>query len=348
MTKNEILEKLKSSEYEFLKSDKHLGNNIILLTLSGSYGYGTNVEGSDIDLRGITSESPEELIGLNSFDEFRNDESDVCILSFNKFIKCLLQSNPNVIEFLGCKEYLYVSDLGKEILNNKNIFLSTRIASTIEGYITSQLHRLKSGTLQLSASTSDVNKTIVNSMTKTVDSFNKNRSKLQSEYGIKIKEQTIGEESKLLFDFSCSDVDFNSMLSLCQQMLAIKRDYNVILSSKKSIPYPEKFNKWMMHIIRLYHMGTEILETGKINTYRESDHDLLMSIRNGKYFDGKLISQEFFNLVDECEQKLKTAKENTLLPDSADMNKINNFVVSTNKKIINGEIKNNFIGEFYG
>ena len=42
MTNEQIKEKLKSDEYEFLRKDKNLGNNIIILTLGGSHAYGTN------------------------------------------------------------------------------------------------------------------------------------------------------------------------------------------------------------------------------------------------------------------------------------------------------------------
>ena len=52
MTINQIKEKLKSKDYDFLRTDKNLGNNIILLTIGGSYAYGTNNENSDIDIRG--------------------------------------------------------------------------------------------------------------------------------------------------------------------------------------------------------------------------------------------------------------------------------------------------------
>ena len=49
MTIKDIETKLSSKEYDFLKTDKNLGKNIILLTLGGSYAYGTNTENSDLD-----------------------------------------------------------------------------------------------------------------------------------------------------------------------------------------------------------------------------------------------------------------------------------------------------------
>lgn len=36
MTIEQIKEKLKSEEYDFLRKDKNLGNNIIILTLGGA------------------------------------------------------------------------------------------------------------------------------------------------------------------------------------------------------------------------------------------------------------------------------------------------------------------------
>lgn len=59
-----IQEKLKEilnkDNYKFIHSNENLGDNIIYLTLSGSIGYGTNLDSSDIDLRGITIEKTTE------------------------------------------------------------------------------------------------------------------------------------------------------------------------------------------------------------------------------------------------------------------------------------------------
>ena len=53
---------LDTPEYAFLRTNPRLGERIMLLGVSGSYGYGTNREGSDIDFRGVTLNLPSDLI----------------------------------------------------------------------------------------------------------------------------------------------------------------------------------------------------------------------------------------------------------------------------------------------
>jgi hypothetical protein len=95
----------------------------------------------------------------------------------------------------------------------------------------------------------------------------------------------------------------------------------------------------MMHLVRLYLMCFDILDNGEIVTYREKDHDFLMSIRAGKYLDGQdQPTKEFFEIVDEYEAKLDRLKETTTLPDKPDFKKINEFVASVNERIVKNEI----------
>ena len=52
MDLKQIKDTVASDRYSFLKENEHLGNRIILLGLGGSHAYGTNVENSDLDIRG--------------------------------------------------------------------------------------------------------------------------------------------------------------------------------------------------------------------------------------------------------------------------------------------------------
>ena len=110
-------EELKKPEYDFLWKNEHLGNNIILLALGGSHAYGTNVPTSDLDIRGIAIEKPEELIGYQTFEQFINEETDTTIYAFNKMVHLLVQNNPNIVEItaaIGDDVLDYLEEYGDE------------------------------------------------------------------------------------------------------------------------------------------------------------------------------------------------------------------------------------------
>lgn len=95
----------------------------------------------------------------------------------------------------------------------------------------------------------------------------------------------------------------------------------------------------MMHLIRLYMMCLDILERKEIVTFREKEHELLMSIRNGEYLDGnRQPIPEFFEMVDGYEKKMKYAKENTDLPENPDYKAIQEFVMDVNERVVRGLI----------
>jgi len=100
-----------------------------------------------------------------------------------------------------------------------------------------------------------------------------------------------------------------------------------------------KINKHSMHLIRLLRMSLDLLNEGKIITYRREDHDLLMSIRNGEFLsdDGK-IREDFFDMVRELEEKLEKASKTTKLPDHPDYGRIDDFLEKTNLKIVRESI----------
>lgn len=103
MKLEQIKATLKTSEYDFLRENKKLGNNIMVLTLGGSHAYGLDKEDSDLDIRGIALNSKEEILLGNDFEQIVNVETDTTLYSFNKMIQLLTSNNPNTIEILGCK-----------------------------------------------------------------------------------------------------------------------------------------------------------------------------------------------------------------------------------------------------
>ena len=145
MTIGQIKEMVAGEEYDFLRTNPHLKNRIMFLTLGGSYAYGTNIETSDVDIRGCAMNSKTDILGLSNFEQVVHTQTDTTIYGFNKLIGLLLNCNPNTIEMLGCKpeHYFYISDAGQMMIDNRKLFLSQKAVNSFGGYATQQLRRLQ-------------------------------------------------------------------------------------------------------------------------------------------------------------------------------------------------------------
>ena len=103
MTIYDIKQKLQTNEYSFLKNDDVLGKNIILLGMGGSYAYGINNENSDIDIRGVATNTKRNILIGQDFEQVVDTDTDTTIYSLDKIVKLLCNRNPNTIELLGLK-----------------------------------------------------------------------------------------------------------------------------------------------------------------------------------------------------------------------------------------------------
>lgn len=338
----QIKEKVRSNEYDFLRENKNLGNNIILLTLGGSHVYGTNNENSDLDVRGCALNSKRQILTNENFEQFVNEETDTTIYSFNKLISLLSNVNPNTIEMLGNRpeHYLYVSPIGQELLDNAHLFLSKRAAYSFGGYATAQLRRLDNKAVRL-VNQEQREKHILNSIMNAYNTFPEKYFSFQED-SIKLyidKSEQEEYDSEIFMDINLHRYPLRDYKSMWSEMNNIVKDYSKIGKRNKNAIEHNKLGKHMMHLIRLYMMCLDILEKEQIVTYREKEHDLLMDIRNGKYLDdNKQPIPEFFEMIDEYEKKLEYAKENTSLPDNPDYKAINEFVASVNERVVRGEI----------
>ena len=338
----DIKKMLTGQDYDFLRTNEHLGTNIILLTLGGSYAYGTNVEGSDVDIRGCAINSKEEILTNKNFEQFVNEKTDTTIYSFNKLIALLSNVNPNTIELLGCKpeHYLYLSPIGQELINNRHLFLSKKCIHSFGGYANQQLRRLDNKAMRL-VSQSEQEQHILNSINNASYSF-KDRFFLYDEDSIKLyvdKSEQKEYDSEIFMDINLKHYPLRDYKGMWSTMNNIVKEYSKIGRRNAKAIEHGKLSKHMMHLVRLYLMCFDILNDGEIVTYREKDHDFLMDIRNGKYLDeNRQPTPEFFDIVAELEAKLAIAKETTDLPDNPDYKKINEFVASVNERIVKGEI----------
>ena len=342
MNLEQIKKEVSSERYSFLKNNEHLGKNIILLGLGGSHAYGTNNENSDLDIRGVTLNSKEEILTNKNFEQFTNEETDTTIYSFNKIISLLCNCNPNTVECLGLKpeHYLYLSPIGQELLDNRKLFLSKEAIHSFGGYANSQLRRLDNKAVRL-VGQAEREQHILNSIENAKYAFkNKYFYYLEDSINLYIdKAIQDGYDTEIFMDVNLKHYPLRDYKSMWSEMNNVVKDYSKIGKRNHRAIGHNKLGKHMMHLIRLYLMCLDILEHEEIITYREKDHDFLMDIRNGKYLDdNKQPIPEFYEIVNDFEKKLDYAKAHTNLPDKPDYKKINEFVMSVNERIVKDEI----------
>lgn len=334
---------LNTPEYDFLKTNPHLGNNIILLGLGGSHAYGTNVEGSDVDVRGVALNSKSDILGSSNFEQVVNEVTDTTIYSLRKIVSLLSSCNPNTIEILGLKpeHYLYLSPVGQELLDNKKLFLTKRAVQSFGGYAFAQLRRLDNKaarTLEQAEREQHILNSIITASYVWPDKYD--CFKDGDFVKLYLDASNLDDMDKEIFmDIHLTHYPLRDYKSMWSDMKNIVSEYGKIGHRNKNAIANDKLGKHMMHLVRLYLMCLDILEKEEINTFRDKDHDFLMEIRNGKFLDKDSHPvPEFYDLVSDYEKRLKYAAENSSLPDKPDYDAINNFLMSVNERVVKGTI----------
>ena len=325
-------------EYAFLREHPRLGNRIMLLGVSGSHGYGTNREGSDIDLRGVTMNMPSDLIGLTSFEQFEDRSTDTVIFSFRKAVNLFLNCNPNMIEILGLDEdqYLIISPTGRELLDNRHLFLTKRAAASFGHYADAQLRRLQNAIARDSLSQPSREEHIFRSVSHALEDFNrKNQDQEGGLSRLYIDDAVTGElETEIFFDGEFRHYPLRKYNELMNTLHSVVREYDKI-GKRNHKKDDNHLNKHAMHLVRLFMMGLDILEEGVIRTHRpEEDLRLLLSIRNGDFMEDSVLIPAFYDIVAEYEARFSQAEKESLLPDHPDMEAVGKLVEHINRQAI--------------
>lgn len=333
---------LQTKEYDFIRTSDRLGDRIMLLGVGGSYAYGTNNEGSDIDFRGVTLQLPSDLIGLTAFEQYEDEKTDTVIYGFNKLVKLLLECNPNTCEILGLDDdqYLIKSALGQELIDHSRMFLSKRAVKSFGGYAAAQLRRLQNAIARDTLPQSDREKHILKSVMNAVDDFNRRYSgKNAGSIRLYIdRAENPDLDTEIFVDADYKHFPLRDYTDLWGTMRTVVRDYDKIGKRNKKKD-DNHLNKHAMHLIRLFMMAIDILEKGEIITHRTKELSVLLAIRRGEYMlpDGAF-SPEFYELLEEYERRLDEAAGKTVLPDNPDMNAVEKFVERVNRYAVTGEL----------
>lgn len=337
----DFTELLQTKEYEFLRTEPRLGDRIMLLGISGSYGYGTNREGSDVDFRGVTLNLPSDLIGLTSFEQFEDRTTDTVIYGFNKLVSLLINCNPNTIELLGLDDdqYYIKTELGQKLLDNRTLFLSKRAAASFGHYADAQLRRLQNAIARDSMSQSEREQHILRSVRHALEDFN-NRQEEEYRNNARLYVDTAvteGLEMEIFLDADLKHYPLRRYTDMMNTLNSVVRDYDKV-GKRNHKKDDNHLNKHAMHLVRLFMMGIDILQKKEIRTHRPKDDlALLMSIRDGKYMEDGRLSDEFYEILSDYEERFEHAEKETALPDNPDMDRIEALVEEINRHAVLGD-----------
>ncbi len=334
---------LEQREYDFLRTNEHLGRYVILLGLGGSYSYGTEREGSDIDVRGVALNRKSDLIGLTTFEQYVDDATDTTVYGFRKMITLLLNCNPNTLEILGLnpEHYLYLDDFGRELIDNTRLFLSKRAIQSFGGYADAQLRRLQNALARDSYPQKEKEQHIFNSVKNAMYDFRKRYERFENGAIRMYTDQAVNPlfDTELFVDVDLKHYPLRDYKNIWNEMHNIVRDYDKI-GKRNRKKDDNHLNKHAMHLVRLFMMAIDILEKGEVRTYRRAEHDLLHGIRRGDYqkADGTF-RDEFYEIINDYEKRLDLAARDTALPDEPDMKRVQEYVMSVNERVVRDAVR---------
>lgn len=118
--------------------------NIIFKARVGSHAYGTNVEGSDEDFKGIYMQSAESVLN-NGYQEQVTVGKDEVYYELRRFLELCCSNNPTMLELLYMPEDCIIEKhpIFDKIIENRDKFLSKSCRWSYGGYAYKQIEKAK-------------------------------------------------------------------------------------------------------------------------------------------------------------------------------------------------------------
>lgn len=356
---------------------------MVLFCASGSHAYGLNTEMSDRDYKGICVAPRRFYVTLESFEQKDKgwseesdpqsrfpqlDGSDTVVYEVRRYLRLLLSQNPNILEMLWQEpsDYLYLTDLGRVLIDHRHQLISKRIAGTFVQYARAQIKKMETHRKWLLDPPTKKPEWEDYGVPSNYLTSTQTESFIEYLY-LLIKDRIeYYQVAQDLYDLLTNKVDWKGVLKqgvipeecseLSQEMARASSDYMVLLRASQQYRAACKrwsnYQDWLKnrnvkrseiertcgydgknasHCVRLMRMAIEGIRTGEIivNRKRAGDSDLLLDI---KY--GRMPYDELDTLVNELFATSEHAiKNECVLPDSVDSSLINTLcerVISAN------------------
>ena len=116
---------------------------LLFETVAGSRAYGTAVEGSDEDRRGVFVAPASFMVGLDHVEQVSDEKGDEVYYELGRFVELLLKNNPNAIELLAMPNDCVLHRHPAFDLLRPELFLSKLCAKTYGEYAMGQIRKAR-------------------------------------------------------------------------------------------------------------------------------------------------------------------------------------------------------------
>lgn len=147
--------------YEQLKQQKQF---VLLDCISGSTAYNLNIEGSDLDKKGIFIMPQKQVYGFDQQTQIANATNDEVYFEIGRFLELLAKNNPNILELLNTPKDCILHRHPLMDLIKPEDFLSKLCLDTFAGYAQTQIKKAR-------GLNKKINKPIITSERKSVLDF---------------------------------------------------------------------------------------------------------------------------------------------------------------------------------
>jgi predicted nucleotidyltransferase len=352
---------LKAEEFTLAR----IGERDLLLfdAVAGSQAYGTAVDSSDEDRRGVFVAPESFLGGLDSIEQVSDEKSDQVYYELGRFAELLIRNNPNVLELLAMPEdcIRYRHPLFE--LLDPVLFLSKRCADTFGEYAMGQIRKARGLNKKIVNPQPEARKRLLEFChipegqgTVAVEEWLEKRGLSQRECGLTALKHAedlfaiyhddavpyrglVSAKDPDVFVFSSVPVDAKPIAWMACNRDAFRahckahREYWEWVAQRNEARYQTNVthgrgydSKNLLHTLRLLDMAEEIATEGALRV-RRPDRDFLLQVRAGEF--------EYEELVTRAEEQLvrvRAAFEKCPLPDAPDRDLINELIVGIRRE----------------
>lgn len=291
-------------------------NRIIIETRSGSHAYGTNIESSDEDFRGIYIPTKEYFLGFaKTFEQFEFKEPhDRVLYDIRKYFKLAVDANPNILEICWCRDedIIRITKLGEKLRAHGELFLSKRCRFSYAGYAHSQILRIKRHKSWLLNPPKKKPERKDYGLPENRRLVPRDWVEAISQSDLTKDENKISEVPEELIDAARREKSFKDAMEHWQHY----SDWKETRNPKRAELEAKHFfdTKHGSHVLRLLISCIEILEGKGLIVYRP-DRDYLKAVRNGL-----LTYDELLEEADKLDKRAEELYQTSTLRHTPDIN----------------------------